>query len=150
MKNRVSRHLFWGSVLLPLYFIFTLSPQLGAQTRENQVDAQFIDKIYDQSLTNGRCYPWLEHLSLKIGHRLSGSPSAAKAVTWTKSMLDTLGLDSVWLQPCMVPHWVRGEASQVKVLGSKKQGSFPLASLALGSSIGGKLEERANSKTLCG
>jgi carboxypeptidase Q len=126
--------------LLTLYFIFTLSPQGIAQTAENQADVIFIDKIYDQSLTDGRCYPWLEHLCLRIGHRLSGSPSAAKAVDWTKSMLDTLGLDSVWLQPCMVPHWVRGEAEQVRVLGSKKSGTFPLAALALGGSIGGKAQ----------
>jgi hypothetical protein len=40
----------------------------------------------------------------------------------------------------MVPHWVRGEAEQVRVLGSKKSGTFPLAALALGGSIGGKAQ----------
>lgn len=111
-----------------------------AQSPEQGVDANFIDRIYDQSLTDSRCYPWLEHLCLHIGHRLSGSPSAAKAVDWTKSVLDTIHLDSVWLQPCMVPHWVRGEAAQVRVVGSKKNGSFPLAALALGGSVGGKVQ----------
>lgn len=129
-----------ANALFTLYFIFTLSPLVSAQTKEQAFDAQFVDKIYDQSLTDGRCYPWLEHLSLNIGHRLSGSPSAAKAVAWGKSMLDTLGLDSVWLQPCMVPHWVRGEKEQVRVLGSKKSPSFPLAALALGGSIPGKVQ----------
>ncbi len=139
MKNRWSKHLFWATASLTLYFIFTLSSSASAQTKEHEADATFIDRIYDQSLTDGRCYPWLEHLSLQIGHRLSGSPSAAKAVNWTKSMLDTLGLDSVWLQPCIVPHWVRGEAAQVRVIGSKK-GVFPLAALALGGSVSGKLQ----------
>jgi len=140
MKNRMSKCLFWGNALFTLYFFFTLSPSTSAQTKDHEADAKFIDKIYDHSLTDSRCYPWLEHLSLQIGHRLSGSPSAAKAVNWTKSMLDTVGLDSVWLQPCMVPHWVRGAAEQVRVVGSKKNGSFPLAALALGGSIGGKVQ----------
>lgn len=140
MENRVSRHLFWAKVPITLYFIFTLTPYAPAQTKEHEADALFIDRIYDHSLTDSRCYPWLEYLSLQIGHRLSGSPSAAKAVKWTQSMLDTLGLDSVWLQPCMVPHWVRGEAEQVHVIGSKKQGTYPLAALALGGSIGGKVQ----------
>lgn len=138
MKNSSSKQVLRISAFLTLYFIFTLSPSAFAQTKEPQTDAAFIDRIYDQCLTDGRCYPWLEHLSLKIGHRLSGSPSAAKAVSWTKSMLDTMGLDSVWLQPCMVPHWVRGDAAQISL--NSKKGSTPLAALALGGSIGGKLE----------
>ncbi|MBC7774220.1 MAG: M20/M25/M40 family metallo-hydrolase [Phycisphaerae bacterium] len=140
MGNRVFQPLFWANALFTLYFIFTLSPNAAAQTKEQGVDSAFIDRIYDQSLTNGRCYPWLEHLCHHIGHRLSGSQSAAKAVAWTKSTLDTLGLDSVWLQPCMVPHWVRGEAAQVRVVGSKKDGPYPLAALALGGSVGGKVQ----------
>jgi len=140
MKNRLPKCLFWGNALFTLYFFFTLSPSTSAQTKDHDADAKFIDQIYDHGLTDSRCYPWLEYLSLHIGHRLSGSTSAAKAVNWTKSMLDTLGLDSVWLQPCMVPHWVRGEAEQVRVVGSKKFGSFPLAALALGGSIGGKVQ----------
>lgn len=140
MKNLVSRHLFWAISPLTLYFIFTLSPKASAQTKAQKADAIFIDRIYDQSLTDGRCYPWLEHLCLRIGHRLSGSPSASKAVDWTKSMLDTMGLDSAWLQPCMVPHWVRGAAEQVRIIGSKTKGTVPLAALALGGSVSGKLQ----------
>ncbi len=140
MKKFALIQVYSRALPLTLFFIFTLTLKPFAQTKEHSMDAAFIDRIYDQSLTDGRCYPWLEHLSLQIGHRLSGSPSAAKAVQWTKSMLDTLGLDSVWLQPCMVPHWVRGDAAQVRLVGSKKGSAIPLAALALGSSIGGKLE----------
>ncbi|MDO8365468.1 MAG: M20/M25/M40 family metallo-hydrolase [Saprospiraceae bacterium] len=140
MENRLSKKLFWRSACFTLSFIFTLTLNVSAQTKEHETDATFIDRIYDQSLTDGRCYPWLEFLSLQIGHRLSGSPGAAKAVNWTKSMLDTLGLDSVWLQPCMVPHWVRGEPEQVRLIGSKKNGTFPLAALALGGSVAGKVQ----------
>ncbi|MFN0033578.1 MAG: M20/M25/M40 family metallo-hydrolase [Saprospiraceae bacterium] len=134
----MSKSLWKTNALLTLYFIFTLTLASSAQTREQAVDAAFVDRIYDQSLTDGRCYPWLEHLSLRIGHRLSGSLGAEKAVNWAKTMLDTLGLDSVWLQPCMVPHWVRGDYENVTATFSR--GSLKLNALALGGSVSGKLE----------
>ena len=125
---------FSASLLLIVFT--TLSLRLSAQPSERQTDAAFIRKIYDQALTDGRCYPWLRDLCLGVGHRLSGSPGAEKAVKWTQSMLDTVGLDSVWLQPVMVPHWVRGSAEQVRATGSKKYGSFNINALALGGSVG--------------
>ena len=121
---------------LTLIVFFTLLAQLPAQSLSGDADAAFIRKIYDQALTDGRCYPWLEHLTLRIGNRLSGSVNAEKAVQWAKSTLDTLGLDSVWLQPVMVPHWERGEAEQVRVTGSARYGTFDLKALALGGSVG--------------
>ena len=48
-------------------------------------------------------------MSNQIGGRLSGSENAEKAVQYTKAELEKLGLDKVWLQPVMVPKWVRGE-----------------------------------------
>lgn len=98
-------------------------------------DKVFIDKIYNQALGDGRSYRWLTHLTKGIGHRLSGSTGAEKAVYWTQSVLDTLGLDSVWLQPVMVPRWERGKPEKVKVWRSKQYGSFELSALALGGSI---------------
>ena len=127
----------WAALTLIVFFTHPVD-MIGQQAKAD-ADVLFLDKIYDQALTDGRCYDWLEHLSLKIGHRLSGSPSAEKAVNWTRSVLDTLGLDSVWLQPCMVPHWVRGQAEQVRVVGSRKQGTFSLAALALGGSVAGNV-----------
>nr|WP_298928343.1 M20/M25/M40 family metallo-hydrolase [uncultured Allomuricauda sp.] len=71
-------------------------------------DEKQIRAIYDQALTNGKAYDWLNHLSNQIGGRLSGSVQAQQAVDYTKAQLDSLGLDRVWLQPVMVPKWVRG------------------------------------------
>ncbi|MCB0529436.1 MAG: M28 family peptidase [Saprospiraceae bacterium] len=121
---------------LALIVVFTHLSTLSAQMPDNGENAAFIRKIYDRALTDGRCYPWLEHLSLKVGHRLSGSTGAEKAVAWAKATLDTLGLDSVWLQPVMVPRWERGDAEQVTVKGSKKYGDLRLNALALGGSVG--------------
>lgn len=73
-----------------------------------QQDAEIIKNIYHSSLSTGMSYTWLDHLSNEIGSRLSGSKGAEKAVAYTKLELKKLGLDSVWLQPVMVPRWVRG------------------------------------------
>ncbi|MDM9630832.1 M20/M25/M40 family metallo-hydrolase [Robiginitalea aurantiaca] len=73
-----------------------------------QADVQMLREIYTASLKEGKSYDWLNHLSNQIGGRLSGSVQAEQAVTYTKKELDVLGLDRVWLQPVMVPKWVRG------------------------------------------
>ena len=88
--------------LLPVLFIL-LSLQISSQT-----DEEVLKNIYKQSLTNGKSYDWLNHLSNQIGSRLSGSLGAEKAVAYTKEELEKLGLDKVWLQPVMVPRWIRG------------------------------------------
>ena len=71
-------------------------------------DEKQLRSIYDVALTQGKAYDWLNYLSNQIGGRLSGSVQAQQAVDYTKSQLDSLGLDRVWLQPVMVPKWVRG------------------------------------------
>ncbi len=85
--------------ILFLLFSFTVAAQDDAAT---------LKTIYTQSLTNGKSYEWLSHLSNTIGSRLSGSLGAERAVEYTKEELEKLGLDKVWLQPVMVPRWVRG------------------------------------------
>lgn len=71
-------------------------------------DEQQLRRIFDTALNDGKSYEWLNHLSNQIGGRLSGSVEAEMAVTYTKAQLDQLGLDKVWLQPVIVPKWVRG------------------------------------------
>ena len=87
-----------------LVLVLVLTGGLRAQT-----DAEVIQGIYRSSLSNGMSYAWLDHLSNKIGGRLSGSAEAQMAVDYTQSEMIKMGLDSVWLQPVMVPKWVRGE-----------------------------------------
>ena len=90
------KNLLLSTLLIIPFFVFS------------QTDEKVISEIYTNSLTNGQSYSWLDHLSNNIGSRLSGSLGAEKAVEWTKQELETLGLDKVWLQPVMVPKWVRG------------------------------------------
>ncbi|MBT8320630.1 MAG: M20/M25/M40 family metallo-hydrolase [Eudoraea sp.] len=81
---------------------------LAFQAFAQNEDKQQIKAFYDTALTEGNSYQWLNHLSNQIGGRLSGSVQAEQAVAYTKAQLDSLGLDRVWLQPVMVPKWVRG------------------------------------------
>lgn len=97
-------------------------------------DAQMLKNIYDTSLLNGRSYDWLNHLSNQIGGRLSGSYNAEKAVKYTKGQLEELGLDKVWLQPVMVPKWVRG-AKEYAYVQTAPGKSTVLPICALGGSI---------------
>ncbi|TDE50138.1 M28 family peptidase [Flavobacterium sp. GT3P67] len=102
---------------------------LFAQTNEEQT----LKEIYKSSLTNAKCYPWLDHLSNKIGSRLSGSIGAEKAVLYTKAQLETLGLDRVYLQEVMVPKWVRGEKETAYIVDNKTKINVPIC--ALGGSV---------------
>ncbi|MCX7550511.1 M20/M25/M40 family metallo-hydrolase [Xanthomarina sp. F2636L] len=99
-----------------------------------QTDAEVIKNIYKTSLTNGHSYQWLDYLSNQIGGRLSGSLNAEKAVAYTKEELDKLGLDKVWLQPVMVPKWVRG-APEFAFIESSFGSTTNVNICALGGSI---------------
>ncbi|HHM21148.1 MAG TPA: peptidase M28 family protein [Bacteroidetes bacterium] len=121
--------------LFPLLLSVSTTFSVTAQHEATDEDAFFIRRIHDFTLTRGSCYEWLRHLTKGIGGRLSGSPQAAAAVEYTRQVLDTLGLDSVWLQPVMVPYWIRGEKEIVRVA-SSAAGSFTLNALALGNSVG--------------
>ncbi|MGK4568942.1 M20/M25/M40 family metallo-hydrolase [Flavobacterium sp. 3HN19-14] len=92
-----------------------------------------LKEIYKQALTNSKCYSWLDYLSNKIGQRLSGSDNAGKAVLYTKSELETLGLDRVYLQEVMVPKWVRGEKETAYIQNGKNKTNIPVC--ALGGSV---------------
>ena len=91
---------------LAITFLMLLLVQFQGHTQTT--DEQNIKAIYDAALTKGNAYEWLNHLSNQIGGRLSGSVQAQQAVDYTKTQLDSLGIDKVWLQPVMVPKWVRG------------------------------------------
>ena len=117
---------------LSVFFTFTSF----AQSKIADKDALFIKEIFDESLQNGKAYDWLYSLSTRIGGRLAGSPEAAAAVEYTRQELLNLKLDDVRLQPCKVPHWVRGEKEQVRIVNSKKMGTVELNALALGNSVG--------------
>ncbi|MEP2026442.1 MAG: peptidase M28 family protein, partial [Reichenbachiella sp.] len=107
----------------------------SAFATQAQNHEQNLRTIFDEALTNGQSYPMLEYLSLNIGHRLSGSPSAAAAVEYTRQQMEAYGFDKVYLQEVMVPHWVRGQKEIGRIVNSKF-GSQDVSVIALGNSVG--------------
>jgi hypothetical protein len=116
--------------------IFALLVSCSIQLAAQSQDESTIRKIYDKALAEGQSYQMLEYLSTKIGARLSGSPGAAAAVEWSKQIMKSHGFDSVWLQPVMVPHWVRGKKEVGRVVNLKNRKKIELSICALGNSVG--------------
>ena len=98
-------------------------------------DSLIIKKIVDETMVNGTAYENLRVLCKQVGPRLSGSPQFAKAVRVVAAMMKDMGADTVYLQQCMVPHWVRGEKEkgQIMLADGKK---YDLKLCALGNSVG--------------
>ena len=100
---------------------------------EEKIDSTKIKSLFNSVLKEGKSYEWLRDLTKNIGGRLSGSPEAAKAVVWGEKLMNTIGLDSVWLQPVIVPHWVRGEKEIARYTTNGIQKNVPIC--ALGFSV---------------
>jgi len=106
--------------------------ETGLSTEEKK-DSTTIKTLFNSALTDGKSYEWLRDLTQNIGGRLSGSLEAAEAVEWGAKLMKNVGLDSVWLQPVMVPHWVRGEKEIATYTTNKTQKNVPIC--ALGFSV---------------
>ncbi len=102
-------------------------------------DSLMFRNISDEIMLHGTCYDNLYTLCKTIGHRISGSPEAAKAVVWGEKAMRAAGADKVWLQPADVPYWYRGKESLHLKMGKKYR---KVDALSLGNSQG------TNGKTL--
>lgn len=125
--------LLTGSLLL---FLLVGAGRVNGQTAE---DSLLIRRLADTILTDGKTYGNLKVLTKGVGQRLSGSAGYYKAETWGQAALDDAGADRVYLQECMVPHWVRGGKDEahldvpVEWMARKR---FKLDVIALGNSVG--------------
>ncbi|GAA4460132.1 M28 family peptidase [Nemorincola caseinilytica] len=111
---------------------------LAAMTGYGQTqDSIMFRRISDEILLHGTCYENLRVLCKTVGHRLSGTPAAAKAVTWGEKAMKEAGADKVWLQKVNVPYWYRGKESlELRLNGSYKK--VPALSLGNSEGTGGK------------
>jgi len=107
-------------------------PKQIQKTTDN-TDSVTIKQLFNTALTKGQCYQWLDVLSNDIGGRLSGSHEAQQAVEWGEKLMKELNFDKVWLQPVMVPHWVRGEKEEAYFTVGNTKFNVPIC--ALGGSI---------------
>ena len=94
---------------LPTIIILFCSLFLKSQ----EIDSLKLREIYDFNLKQSNCYENLRSLCKDIGHRLSGSKSAQKAVEWAELLMKNSNLDTVYLQQITVPHWKRGDVEKV-------------------------------------
>ncbi|MFT5146125.1 MAG: carboxypeptidase Q [Polaribacter sp.] len=127
-------------LLLITFSIFVVSCNTKSKQKitqglssEEKIDSTHIKTLFNSVLKEGKSYEWLRDLTQNIGGRLSGSPEAAKAVVWGEKLMNTIGLDSVWLQPVIVPHWVRGEKEIARYTANGIQKNVPIC--ALGFSV---------------
>ncbi len=114
--------------------MFLSCAMLTVSLYAQESDEAVFRKIYTASLTKGKSYDWLNYLSNQIGSRLSGSYGAERAVKYTEEELKKLGLNKVWLQPVMVPKWIRG-AKEYAYIESASGKTNTVNICALGGSI---------------
>lgn len=120
--------------------LLSIALAFAAVANAQQSDSAAFKKIAEQILTQGKCYDDLRVLCKTIGHRLSGTAQASKAVEWAEQALRDAGCDKVWLQPVQVPVWRRGE--EHLALKFSKDGDFvdvPMTSLGNSEGTGGRL-----------
>ena len=92
------------------------------------------DQITKKALTEKTGYKLLQELC-DIGPRLSGSENSLRAIYWAEEKLKSFGVDKVWLQPVMVPHWERGSVETAVIVYDKNISEKSLSILSLGGSI---------------
>jgi len=89
-------------------------------------------RVMSRALEDEGAWRKLEHLTTRIGHRLSGSPGLEKAIAWASAEMRKEGLEGVRLQPAKVSRWVRGRESLRLVAPLERE----LPMLSLGMSVG--------------
>ena len=116
------------------YTLFILLLSMCFSFAQQQRDSLMLKSIYKTALLNGKAYDWLDHLTNQIGGRLSGSLNAERAVKWSKEELEKLNLNKVWLQPVLVPKWVRGP-KEFALIETEPGVTFNVPITALGGSV---------------
>lgn len=124
-------------VVLLLPVIVFANAALKAQDLKN--DSIFIKAIANNILSTSAIYDNLRYLTKNIGGRLAGSPQMVQAEIWGEKAMKEAGAETVVLQECMVPHWVRGGTDKATVVfrnAAGKKETIPLEVLAIGNSLG--------------
>lgn len=118
-------------ILTTTLSLFTISFAVLAQE-----DSLMIKKIADEILLNGKAYSNLYTLCKMVGQRLSGSAGMYKGEAWGLKTLQEAGAEKVYLQECMVPHWIRGKKETAGFRTHKRSADPDFNILAIGNSVG--------------
>ena len=125
--------------IFPILLIsFTLNTTINSQqlsTNKLKSYNELARTIVRKVLIERKGYDWLKELC-DIGPRLSGSEKSLKAIHWAEKKMNSLGFDSVWLQPVMVPKWERGKIEKAFISTSNKYKNKKLTIASFGGSVG--------------
>jgi len=114
-----------------ILFACSLSVSLFSQ----QSDSVIVHNLFITSLKSDAAYENLRYLTQTIGPRLAGSPQSIAAVEWAKQVMQQMGVDTVYLQPCKVRNWQRG-GKETAIVTSTLRGSKNLNICSYGGSVG--------------
>jgi Zn-dependent M28 family amino/carboxypeptidase len=89
-------------------------------------------RLTGTAFTDGQAFALASSLSDHVGQRMTGTPSAERAVEWALKTMQSLGLKNVHKEPVKVPRWIRGDAS-AELVGPS---TLPFHVVALGGSVG--------------
>ncbi len=115
-------------------FIFCILLSVSFPVTAQLSHSDAANLLKNKGLEELAAYDMLKDLTANVGHRLSGSDGYEKAVVWGKKELEKAGADSVWLEPVMIPKWVRGNVERATALCGRMQ--YDLTVCALGGSVG--------------
>jgi carboxypeptidase Q len=96
---------------------------------------QMVEAIFSEALTSNIAHENLRVLCATTEGRIAGSPAAAKAVEFTRQIMENMDIDTVYLQEMTVPNWKRGDREIGRLI-SSRQGNKDISVIALGLSVG--------------
>lgn len=118
-------------IIISVVLLFSILFKINAQNS----DSIMIRKIFDEALLDNTALNNLHYLTKNIGNRICGTPQAAAAVEWSKQLMQSMGLDTVYLQKMKVINWKRGD-KEIATVTSTLFGTMNLNVSVLGCSIG--------------
>jgi hypothetical protein len=125
--------IFTTTLFTGLFFSFKSSDDIKVASTDN--DSTVISKIYKEGYSSWGAYNTLKGLCEKAPKRLAGSPGAQVAVEYMEQVMKDNQFDKVWLQPCMVPHWVRGAHETGHIIDANGKTKYEVNVAALGGSV---------------
>lgn len=119
---------------LMIFSLLVAALATGCSRAKND-DPASIHRIFGEALSDTTAFSHLKMLCTHFEGRICGTAAADSAVVWADSLLRTMGLDTVYLQPLMVKKWDRGEKETGKVI-STVAGDHAVSVCALGWAAG--------------
>ncbi|HED64851.1 MAG TPA: peptidase M28 family protein [Planctomycetes bacterium] len=121
------------ALLLAPLTLWVLGGSALAQDTAPSLTARYSEvagRILGAALVDTEGWKKLEHLTTRIGPRLSGSEGLTRAIDWALATMQAEGLEAR-TQAAMVPHWVRG-AESLRIVRPRPRS---IAMLGLGGSV---------------